>query len=110
MQDGENPVSASDDVTFYWEHPIEKLEAGEDELTIQVGEQASLPIVYTPQQPSQALITWTQEGDGEVEVSPRGEQRVRLVLQYQLLCDGRKGRNRYHYRNPGCGCRGTSRP
>lgn len=69
MQDGENPVSASDDVTFYWEHPIEKLEAGEDELTIQVGEQASLPIVYTPQQPSQALITWTQEGDGEVEVT-----------------------------------------
>ena len=68
-QDGENPVSASDDVTFYWEHPIEKLEAGEDELTIQVGEQASLPIVYTPQQPSQALITWTQEGDGEVEVT-----------------------------------------
>ena len=69
VQDGENPVSASDDVTFYWEHPIEKLEAGEDELTIQVGEQASLPIVYTPQQPSQALITWTQEGDGEVEVT-----------------------------------------
>ena len=69
MQGGENPVSASDDVTFYWEHPIEKLEAGEDELTIQVGEQASLPIVYTPQQPSQALITWTQEGDGEVEVT-----------------------------------------
>ena len=24
VQDGENPVSASDDVTFYWEHPIEK--------------------------------------------------------------------------------------
>ncbi len=69
VQGGENPVSASDDVTFYWEHPIEKLEAGEDELTIQVGEQASLPIVYTPQQPSQALITWTQEGDGEVEVT-----------------------------------------
>lgn len=69
VQDGENPVSASDDVTFYWEHPIENLEAGEDELTIQVGEQASLPIVYTPQQPSQALITWTQEGDGEVEVT-----------------------------------------
>lgn len=69
VQDGENPVSARDDVTFYWEHPIEKLEAGEDELTIQVGEQASLPIVYTPQQPSQALIAWTQEGDGEVEVT-----------------------------------------
>ena len=69
VQDGDNLVSASDDVTFYWEHPIEKLEAGEDELTIQIGEQASLPIVYTPQQPSQALITWTQEGDGEVEVT-----------------------------------------
>ena len=69
VQDGDKLVSASDDVTFYWEHPIEKLEAGEDELTIQVGEQASLPIVYTPQQPSQALITWTQEGDGEVEVT-----------------------------------------
>ncbi len=69
VQDGDNLISASDDVTFYWQYPIEKLEARDDNLMIKVGEQVSLPIVYTPKQPSQALINWSQEGDGEVKVT-----------------------------------------
>lgn len=28
VQDGENPVSASDDVTFYWEHPLKNWKPG----------------------------------------------------------------------------------
>ena len=69
VQDGDQLVSASRDVTFYWLYPIEKLEAEVQELTVQVGEQLSLPIIYTPSQPSQALINWTQEGSGAVSVT-----------------------------------------
>ena len=61
-------VSDSQEVTFVYKYPVEELKTDEPELTVETGKKVNLDIQFTPKQPSQGLIEWTQDGTGQVEV------------------------------------------
>lgn len=61
-------VSASQEVTFAYQYPVEELKTDTPDLTVETGKKENLDIQFTPTQPSQGLIEWSQEGTGEVEV------------------------------------------
>lgn len=69
VQDNDKTFTDSQKVKFVYLYPIEKLEAESTKLTVSTdGTKVKLPIIYTPEHPSQALIEWSQSGDGEVEI------------------------------------------
>ena len=61
--------SKTQKVTFTYKQPIEALDTETKTITVKKGERVVLPIIYTPTQPSQALMEWTMSGKGQVEVT-----------------------------------------